>query len=128
MVARHSHREITAPHRLKRVKQFLRRVALSVRVWFDFGASPGRWGGGIEITHGVPSCSKFVARPRTRASRFFFAHKIVQTIPNQAKCLSYYSWLGSGNSGKENNSERGTFVPEGLKYFLGEKNMRDHSA
>ncbi len=39
MVAGHSYREVSASHRLERVKQLLRRVRLSVRVWFDFGTT-----------------------------------------------------------------------------------------
>ena len=54
MIARHSHREVTASHRLQCLKQFLRRVRFSVAVWLGFGAAPGRWRSRADITHGIP--------------------------------------------------------------------------
>jgi hypothetical protein len=54
MVASHSYRKVSASHRLQRLKQFLRRVRLAVRVWFDFGATAIGRSGRTEITHGIP--------------------------------------------------------------------------
>jgi hypothetical protein len=54
MVAGHSHREVPAPHRLQRVKQFLRRIGLAVGVRFAFGATTSGRSGGAEITHEIP--------------------------------------------------------------------------
>jgi hypothetical protein len=42
MIAGHPDREVSASHRLQRVKQFLRRVGLAVGKWFDLGTTPGR--------------------------------------------------------------------------------------
>ncbi|HEV7877404.1 MAG TPA: hypothetical protein VGP39_04895 [Bradyrhizobium sp.] len=55
MVAGHPHGKISAPHRLKRVKQVLRGVGLSVAKGFAFcGAASGRWRGRTEIAHEFP--------------------------------------------------------------------------
>jgi hypothetical protein len=55
MIARHSHRKVTTPHRLKRVKQVLRWVGLSVAKGFGFcSAASGRWRGRAEIAHEFP--------------------------------------------------------------------------
>jgi hypothetical protein len=55
MVARHSHRKVATPHRLKRMKQFLRRIRRSVGKGLGFcSAASGRWCGWTEVAHVFP--------------------------------------------------------------------------
>jgi hypothetical protein len=59
MIAHHSHGKIATSHRLKRVKQVLRRVRLSVGKRFGFcPAASGRWRGWAEIAHEIPPWGK----------------------------------------------------------------------
>jgi hypothetical protein len=91
MIAGHSHREVTASHRLQRLKQFLRRVRFSIGVWFGFGAAPGRWRNRADITHGIPPQAE--RRAPSRRRRAIVSHdKIVRTIGKQENTL-YYSLL-----------------------------------
>jgi hypothetical protein len=96
MIAGHSHREVTASHRLQCLKQFLRGIRLSIGVRFDFGTATGGWRSRAEITHGIPLKGKGTLH-RASASRFS-TDKIARTVPNQAKYLRYYSlldqWIG----------------------------------
>jgi hypothetical protein len=85
MVASHSYREVSASHRLQRLKQFLRRVRLAVRVRFDFAATAIGRSCGTEITHGIPS-SKWGSNP-SMCESIILHHKIAQMTLDQAKYL-----------------------------------------
>jgi hypothetical protein len=57
MIAGHSHRKVTAAHRLQGLQQFLRRIRLSIAVGLDFDA-PTRRVDRTEFTHGIEFPSK----------------------------------------------------------------------